>query len=121
MANRITIDEYITLINEAKVYDVASKTPLELARNLSARLGNRIFMKREDLQPVFSFKLRGAYNKLATLPQAALDAGVICSSAGNHARASHWPRKEKMFERLSSCRIQRRPSKLTRSGRLVAM
>jgi len=53
---------------------------------LSARIGNRIFMKREDLQPVFSFKLRGAYNKLATLPQAALDAGVICSSAGNHAQ-----------------------------------
>ena len=86
MANRITIDEYITLIDEAKVYDVASKTPLELAANLSARIGNRIFMKREDLQPVFSFKLRGAYNKLATLPQAALDAGVICSSAGNHAQ-----------------------------------
>jgi len=86
LANRVTIDEYITLIDEAKVYDVASKTPLELARNLSARLGNRIFMKREDLQPVFSFKLRGAYNKLATLPQAALDAGVICSSAGNHAQ-----------------------------------
>ncbi len=82
----MTIDEYITLIDEAKVYDVASKTPLELARNLSARLGNRIFMKREDLQPIFSFKLRGAYNKLATLPQAALDAGVICSSAGNHAQ-----------------------------------
>ena len=86
MANRMTIDEYITLIDEAKVYDVASKTPLALASNLSARLGNRIFMKREDLQPVFSFKLRGAYNKLATLPQAALDAGVICSSAGNHAQ-----------------------------------
>jgi len=82
----MTIDDYITLIDEAKVYDVASETPLELARNLSARLGNRIFMKREDLQPVFSFKLRGAYNKLATLPQAALDAGVICSSAGNHAQ-----------------------------------
>ena len=86
MANRTTIDEYITLIDEAKVYDVASKTPLALASNLSARIGNRIFMKREDLQPVFSFKLRGAYNKLATLPQAALDAGVICSSAGNHAQ-----------------------------------
>lgn len=82
----MTIDEYITLIDEAKVYDVASKTPLALASKLSARLGNRIFMKREDLQPVFSFKLRGAYNKLATLPQAALDAGVICSSAGNHAQ-----------------------------------
>ena len=82
----MTIDEYITLIDEAKVYDVASETPLTLAKNLSARLGNRILMKREDLQPVFSFKLRGAYNKLATLPQAALDAGVICSSAGNHAQ-----------------------------------
>ena len=82
----MTIDEYITLIDEAKVYDVASKTPLALASKLSARLGNRILMKREDLQPVFSFKLRGAYNKLATLPQAALDAGVICSSAGNHAQ-----------------------------------
>jgi len=80
------IDEYITLIDEASVYDVASKTPLELASNLSARLGNRILMKREDLQPVFSFKLRGAYNKLATLSQEALDAGVICSSAGNHAQ-----------------------------------
>jgi len=86
LANRMTIDEYITLIDEAKVYDVASKTPLALASKLSARLGNRILMKREDLQPVFSFKLRGAYNKLATLPQAALDAGVICSSAGNHAQ-----------------------------------
>ena len=82
----MTIDEYIALIDEAKVYDVASKTPLELAANLSARLGNRIFMKREDLQPVFSFKLRGAYNKIATLPQEALEAGVICSSAGNHAQ-----------------------------------
>jgi len=80
------IDEYITLIDEASVYDVASETPLELARNLSARLGNRILMKREDLQQVFSFKLRGAYNKLATLSQEALDAGVICSSAGNHAQ-----------------------------------
>ena len=83
---RMTIDEYITLIEEASVYDVASETPLELAPNLSARLGNRILMKREDLQQVFSFKLRGAYNKLATLSQEVLDAGVICSSAGNHAQ-----------------------------------
>ncbi|MCH8334281.1 MAG: threonine ammonia-lyase, biosynthetic [Proteobacteria bacterium] len=82
----MTIDEYITLIDDASVYDVASKTPLELASNLSARLGNRIFMKREDLQPVFSFKIRGAYNKIAKLSQDALDAGVICSSAGNHAQ-----------------------------------
>jgi threonine dehydratase len=59
---------------------------LELASNLSARLGNRILLKREDLQPVFSFKLRGAYNKLTTLPQEILEAGIICSSAGNHAQ-----------------------------------
>ncbi|MCH8301999.1 MAG: threonine ammonia-lyase, biosynthetic [Proteobacteria bacterium] len=82
----MTIDDYITLIDDASVYDVASETPLELASNLSARLGNRIFMKREDLQPVFSFKIRGAYNKIAKLSQDALDAGVICSSAGNHAQ-----------------------------------
>jgi threonine dehydratase len=82
----MTIDDYIKLIDEACVYDVASETPLELAHNLSVRLGNRILMKREDLQTIFSFKLRGAYNKLATLSQEALDAGVICSSAGNHAQ-----------------------------------
>jgi threonine dehydratase len=86
IGKRMTIDEYLTLIDEASVYDVASETPLELASNLSARLGNRILMKREDLQPVFSFKLRGAYNKLANLPQEALEAGVICSSAGNHGQ-----------------------------------
>jgi threonine dehydratase len=77
---------YLDLIRNSAVYDVASKTPLELASNLSARLGNRVLMKREDLQPVFSFKLRGAYNKLATLSQATLDSGIICSSAGNHAQ-----------------------------------
>ncbi|MDX1405166.1 MAG: threonine ammonia-lyase, biosynthetic [Woeseiaceae bacterium] len=81
-----TADEYVRLIDQAKVYEVADRTPLELARNLSARLGNRILMKREDLQPVFSFKLRGAYNKLASLPKDKLQAGVICSSAGNHAQ-----------------------------------
>ena len=68
------------------MYDVASETPLELASNLSERLENRILLKREDLQPVFSFKLRGAYNKLTTLPQETLEAGIICSSAGNHAQ-----------------------------------
>lgn len=82
----MTIDDYIALIDDASVYDVANETPLELASNLSARIGNRIFMKREDLQPVFSFKIRGAYNKIAKLSQDALDAGVICSSAGNHAQ-----------------------------------
>ena len=78
--------EYVKLIDEAVVYEVALKTPLELACNLSARIGNQILMKREDLQPVFSFKLRGAYNKLASLSEEELHRGVICSSAGNHAQ-----------------------------------
>lgn len=79
-------DEYRERIAKASVYDVARETPLELAETLSARLRNRIWLKREDLQPVFSFKLRGAYNKIALLSDEALRAGVICSSAGNHAQ-----------------------------------
>jgi len=78
--------DYLERIANARVYDVAERTPLELARNLSARLGNKIWLKREDLQPIFSFKLRGAYNKISALPDDALAAGVICSSAGNHAQ-----------------------------------
>jgi threonine dehydratase len=77
---------YLDRIRNAKVYDVAIESPLELANNLSERLGNRILMKREDLQPVFSFKLRGAYNKIAALAPEELARGVICSSAGNHAQ-----------------------------------
>ena len=78
--------DYIDSIESAAVYDVAVETPLELATNLSGRIGNRIWLKREDKQPVFSFKLRGAYNKLAHLPDDTLANGVICSSAGNHAQ-----------------------------------
>ena len=78
--------DYIALIDEANVYDVAICSPLEPATSLSSRLHNKVLMKREDLQPVFSFKLRGAYNKLASLPDDAVAAGVICSSAGNHAQ-----------------------------------
>ena len=78
--------DYPGLIRQARVYDVADETPLELAVNLSARLGNNVLMKREDLQPVFSFKLRGAYNKIAGLTEDELSRGVICSSAGNHAQ-----------------------------------
>jgi len=78
--------DYLDLIRKAKVYDVAIKSALEPAVNLSARLNNRILMKREDLQPVFSFKLRGAYNKIAGLKPDELARGVICSSAGNHAQ-----------------------------------
>ena len=78
--------KYLDLIREANVYDVAVRSPLEIASNLSARVGNTILMKREDLQPVFSFKLRGAYNKIASLSGDEIGAGVICSSAGNHAQ-----------------------------------
>ena len=77
---------YIKKILEARVYDVAIETPLDEAPALSARLGNRILLKREDLQPVFSFKLRGAYNRMAQLSDAEKAAGVITASAGNHAQ-----------------------------------
>lgn len=73
-------------IQKADVYAVAIETPLEAARGLSARLNNRVLLKREDLQPIFSFKLRGAYNKLNQLSADSLRNGVICSSAGNHAQ-----------------------------------
>ncbi len=82
----LSILDYVQLIDTAQVYDVAVVSPLEEARGLSTRVSNRILMKREDLQPVFSFKLRGAYNKLASLSDAEVAAGVICSSAGNHAQ-----------------------------------
>ncbi len=78
--------DYPRLIREARVYEIASRTPLEPAAKLSERLGNTILLKREDLQPVFSFKLRGAYNKIAHLDARERAAGVIASSAGNHAQ-----------------------------------
>ena len=78
--------DYLTAILTSRVYDVATESPLELAPNLSARIGNRIYLKREDLQSVFAFKLRGAYNKMAGLSADALAAGVITASAGNHAQ-----------------------------------
>ena len=77
---------YLKRILTARVYDVARETALEPARNLSRRLANTVLLKREDQQPVFSFKLRGAYNKMAHLSPEALAAGVICASAGNHAQ-----------------------------------
>ncbi|HEV2220561.1 MAG TPA: threonine ammonia-lyase, biosynthetic [Casimicrobiaceae bacterium] len=78
--------DYLQKILTAKVYDVAVETPLELAPTLSRRLGNRILLKREDQQSVFSFKLRGAYNKMAQLSDAERARGVIAASAGNHAQ-----------------------------------
>jgi threonine dehydratase len=77
---------YIKRILNARVYDVARETPLDRAPLLSARLHNEVFLKREDLQPVFSFKCRGAFNKMFQLDAAAREAGVIAASAGNHAQ-----------------------------------
>lgn len=77
---------YLRKILNAKVYDVARETELQPAHHLSTRLKNRVLLKREDNQPVFSFKLRGAYNKMANLSQSELHKGVIAASAGNHAQ-----------------------------------
>jgi threonine dehydratase len=77
---------YIERILKARVYDVAIESPVEEAPRLSRRLGNQVLLKREDLQPVFSFKLRGAYNRIAHLSDSAARRGVVCASAGNHAQ-----------------------------------
>ena len=77
---------YIEKILKARVYDVAIESPLEEATRLSRRLGNHVLLKREDLQPVFSFKLRGAYNRIAHLSDTIAKRGVVCASAGNHAQ-----------------------------------
>lgn len=82
----LTPADYLIRILNAKVYDVASESALQTARHLSQRVGNTVLLKREDQQPVHSFKLRGAYNKMAQLTPAALKKGVICASAGNHAQ-----------------------------------
>jgi threonine dehydratase len=86
MARRRGFDDYLRKILTARVYDVAIESPLDAAPNLSRRIGNRVLLKREDLQPVFSFKLRGSYNKMAHCTPAQLQAGVLAASAGNHAQ-----------------------------------
>jgi threonine dehydratase len=86
MTDSPTDVDYLRRILNARVYDVAVETPLDPAPDLSRRLGNNILIKREDLQEVFSFKIRGAYNKMAQLSPEDLEHGVIASSAGNHAQ-----------------------------------
>jgi threonine dehydratase len=83
---RLETGGYLREILTARVYDVAVETPLQVATSLSEKLGNTVLLKREDLQPVKSFKLRGAYNKMTQLSPEELARGVICSSAGNHAQ-----------------------------------
>ena len=85
-AHRDTLADYLQKVLTARVYDVARQTDLQHAPQLSARLGNTVFLKREDQQSVFSFKLRGAYNKMAHLSREALERGVVTASAGNHAQ-----------------------------------
>ena len=80
------MEKYVKKILASRVYDVAVETPLQRARLLSRRLGSEVMLKREDMQPVFSFKIRGAYNKMAQLSEAQRAAGVITASAGNHAQ-----------------------------------
>ncbi len=79
-------DDYLERILTSRVYDVAVESPLDVAHNLSQRLANQVLLKREDLQPVFSFKCRGAYNRMALLKPAQLARGVVAASAGNHAQ-----------------------------------
>lgn len=82
----MTADEMLRLILTSRVYDVARTTPLDAARGLSARTGHRVYLKREDLQPIFTYKLRGAYNRIAHLSASERGRGVITASAGNHAQ-----------------------------------
>lgn len=80
------LETYIKRILQARVYDVAKETPLTPAKKISARFKNKILLKREDMQPIHSFKIRGAYNKMVSLPPILREKGVITASAGNHAQ-----------------------------------
>ncbi len=84
--SKATQQDYLNNIENAHVYDVAINTPLDFQPIISERIANRVLLKREDMQPVFSFKLRGAYNKMAKLSAEQLSRGVIAASAGNHAQ-----------------------------------
>ena len=100
------MQSYLKRILTARVYDVAIESPLEAAPGLSSRIGNLVKFKREDMQPVFSFKLRGAYNKMAQLTPAQLKRGVIAASAGNHAQGVALSAKNWVAKPSSSCRSQ---------------
>jgi len=102
------LEHYVKKILTSRVYDVAVETPLQPARQLSERIGNQILLKREDLQPVFSFKVRGAYNKLAQLSPEELARGVVTASAGNHAQGVALAAKQLGIKATMSCRAPRR-------------
>lgn len=86
MRGKVHLENYLAMILPSIPDELQKETPLDRAELLSQATGNNIWLKREDLQPVFSFKLRGAFNKMASLSKVALAKGVICSSAGNHAQ-----------------------------------
>jgi len=86
VASDLQLSDYLQRILTARVYDVAEETPLDPVPSLSVRLANTVLLKREDTQPVFSLKLRGAYNKMVNLSAEERGRGVVCASAGNHAQ-----------------------------------
>ncbi len=102
---------YIEKILKARVYDVAIESPLEEAPRLSRRLGNQVLLKREDLQPVFSFKLRGAYNRIAHLSDAIANAAWCVPRPATTPRGSHWPPGAAASPRWWSCRRPPRTSR----------
>ena len=85
-SEKLSIEDYLKKILRAAIYDVVEETPIESAKWLSRRFDNQVYLKREDLQSVFSFKIRGAYNKIKSLSSEELAKGVIAASAGNHAQ-----------------------------------
>lgn len=112
--------EYLRAVLRAPVYEVAQVTPLQAMEKLSARLDNHILVKREDRQPVHSFKLRGAYAMIAGLSAAQRERGVITASAGNHAQGWRCRRPNWAWRLPSSCRGRRRISRWMRCVVLVA-
>lgn len=107
-------DSYVKRILNARIYDLVVETPIDEAPQLSERLGNQVLLKREDLQPVFSFKLRGAYNKMLSLTEQQRAKGVVAASAGNHAQGLAMSAKNSGLKRPLLCRVQRRKSRFRR-------
>ena len=104
------LTEYVEKILKARVYDVANETPLDVMPRLSKRLHNTILIKREDLQPVFSFKLRGAYNRMSQLNDEERARGVVCASAGNHAQGVALAAQKMGISALIVCLLYTSPS-----------
>jgi threonine dehydratase len=107
-------------IQAARVHDIARRTPLERAAKLSERLGHEVYLKREDLQPVFAFKIRGAYNRMRQLSPAERAAGVVCVSAGNHAQGVAYSARELGIEATVVMPVTASPIKLDAVRRLGA-